>query len=54
MPGPEAARNGHLDVVKWMVEECELFFSVESERFSWHARAMNAAIEVGDRTILEY
>lgn len=54
LPGSEAAQNGHLDVVKWLVEECDLFFSEASTRFYWHARAMDAAIEAGDRSMLDY
>lgn len=50
----EAARNGHLDSVKWMVEECKVFLIEDAECLNWHGKAMNAAIEAGNWYVLRY
>lgn len=53
-PRLEAARNGHLHPIKWLLEESQLFLSDESERLCWYTEAMNGAIEAGDCAMLKY
>lgn len=51
-PGPEAALHGHLEIIKWIVDEFK--FSNLAARCVWFLKAMDCAISAHDRRIIDY